>query len=136
MTHNIPKPGGTYLCHNHFNSLPGIVTHSEVDFGKCAICGYKAEVIVGNMTIFGEVLERIIVLYFNEVKRKYEITKEEIEEVTKAWMHESHGGECIIYEDEYEHFCAQCGFPLSLVRPGKYQCETPWCSSNQKEETQ
>ena len=158
MTHNIPRPVYTYLCHNHFNSLPGIAVHDEVDSGKCIVCGHKAEVAVRSVTIFGEVLNRIAVLYFNEVQREYEgrsgytlakdkiegynqvdkkykITKDGVQEISLEEYHNELKNGGWEFDEDYVYFCGQCHFPLTLVRPGKYQCETPWCPSNQKEET-
>jgi hypothetical protein len=132
MTHNIPKHVNTYLCHNHFKSLPGRSvewTPAMIGIEKCVVCGHKAEHDVSDICLSEEDLARFVVCYFNEVARKYdEISKEEIEEVTEAWIHEKECG-C-----GKMHLCGQCGFPLTEVRPGKYQCETPWCPSNQKEE--
>ena len=118
----------TYLCHNHYNSLPGnkvTFTAPMMGIEKCVVCGYKAEHDVSDICLSEEDLARFVVSYFKELTRNHIITKEEIEEGTEAWIH----------ENDCEHYCGQCHFPLTLVRPGKYQCETPWCPSNQKEET-
>ncbi len=130
MTHNIPIRVATYLCHNHYMSLPGYKvewTTPMVGIEKCVVCGHKAEHDLSSVCLRDAELARFVVCYFNEVKKKFEITQEEIDECTYAWIHEDELG---------EHFCGRCHFPLTIVRPGKYQCETPWCpSNNQKEET-
>jgi hypothetical protein len=139
MTHNIPKHVNTYLCHNHYNSLPGAKiewTTPLIGFEKCVVCGHKASHQMSTVTLYDEDLARFVVCYFNRADKKYKITKDGVQEISLEEYHnELKNGEWEFDEDEYVHFCGQCHFPLTLVRPGKYQCETPWCPSNQKEET-
>ena len=32
-----------------------------------------------------------------------------------------------VYEEDCIHKCGDCGEPLQIVRPGKYQCANPRC---------
>jgi len=117
-----------YLCDEHFESLAGTYGewfHHVVSQAKCIVCGRDAIYRVVSLTLKEDDLASYIICINNEARRNHIITKEEIEEGTEAWIH----------ENNCEHYCGQCHFPLTLVRPGKYQCETPWCPSNQKEET-
>ena len=34
------------------------------------------------------------------------------------------------YMSEPPHYCSECCQQMTLVRPGKYQCDNPQCSSN------
>lgn len=126
MTHNIPIRVATYLCHNHYMSLPGYKvewTSPMMGIEKCIVCGHKAGYDLSSVCLRDEELARFLVIYFNEVDRKYKITQEGVQEIDLEKYY------------ELTHRCCGCGFPLTIVRPGKYQCETPWCPSNQKEET-
>lgn len=113
-----------YLCDEHFESLHG--NYGEWSYypvgsrGRCDVCGDEAKYGVSLITLTGSALSRYILLINNERSRGKNIWQ------NGNWTFDADSEEAI-------HLCGQCHRVLNIVKPGKYQCETPWCPSNQKE---